>query len=221
MILNVRHLGRVDYQGAWRAMRDLTARRGPGTPDELWLLEHPPVFTLGRAARRTHLRHPGDIPVIETDRGGQVTYHGPGQVVAYVLLDLHRLNLGVRSLVTRLEQAVIDLLAEGGVEGSRRRGAPGVYVAGGKVAALGLRVRRGCTYHGLALNGDMDLSPFERIDPCGYPGLEVTQLKALGSGWDMVRVQHRLQAQIVSQLGYMPEAVHLVEGGPQIRAAQS
>jgi len=217
----VRYLGRVDYQGAWRAMRDLTAHRGAGTPDELWLLEHPPVFTLGRAARRTHLRHPGDIPVIETDRGGQVTYHGPGQVVAYVLLDLHRLNLGVRSLVSRLEQAVIDLLAEGGTEGRRRRGAPGVYVAGGKVAALGLRVRRGCTYHGLALNADMDLSPFERIDPCGYPGLEVTQLKALGTGWDMARLQHRLQAQIVSQLGYTPEAVHLVEDDPLASRAQS
>lgn len=157
-------------------MRAFTDSRDADTPDELWLLEHPPVFTLGQAGRPEHLLAPGTIPVIQTDRGGQVTYHGPGQLVAYVLLDLRRAGIGIKRLVERLEQAVIDLLAEHGIEAERRANAPGVYVAGAKIASLGLRVRNGCSYHGLALNVDMDLEPFSRINPCGYAGLSITQL---------------------------------------------
>lgn len=161
-------------------MRAFTAARTAATPDELWLLEHPPVYTLGQAGKPDHLLRDNGIPVVRTDRGGQVTYHGPGQVVAYVLLDLRRRGLTVKRLVWMLEQAVIDLLAAHRVAGERRAGAPGVYVGGAKVAALGLRVRGGCTYHGLALNVDMDLAPFRDINPCGYEGLEVTQLADLG-----------------------------------------
>lgn len=157
-------------------MRAFTDTREADTPDELWLLEHPPVFTLGQAGRPEHLLAPGAIPVIQTDRGGQVTYHGPGQLVAYLLLDLRRAGIGVKRLVERLEQAIIDLLAEHGVQAERRANAPGVYVAGAKIASLGLRVRNGCCYHGLALNVDMDLEPFGRINPCGYAGLTVTRL---------------------------------------------
>jgi lipoyl(octanoyl) transferase len=184
--LITRRLGRVDYEPAWLAMRDFTARRSPDTPDELWLLEHPPVFTLGQAGRREHVLADIGIPVIAIDRGGQVTYHGPGQVVAYVLLDLKRRGYGVKELVRRLEQAVIDLLAAHGAVGERLAGAPGVYVAGAKVAALGLRIRNGCSYHGLALNVDLDLAPFRAINPCGYEGLPVTRLRDLGIGlsWD-------------------------------------
>lgn len=176
----VRRLGRVAYEPTWRAMQAFTAARGPETPDELWLLEHPPVYTLGLAGRREHILRITDIPVISIDRGGQVTYHGPGQIVAYLLLDLKRRGYGVRELVTRMEQAVIDLLAGYGIEGRRRDRAPGVYVAGKKIAALGLRIRHGMSYHGLALNVDMDLAPFTHINPCGYQGLEVTQLADLG-----------------------------------------
>jgi lipoyl(octanoyl) transferase len=157
-------------------MRAFTDSRDADTPDALWLLEHPPVFTLGQAGRPEHLLAPGTIPVIQTDRGGQVTYHGPGQLVAYLLLDLRRAGIGIKRLVERLEQAVIDLLAEHGVAAERRADAPGVYVAGAKIASLGLRVRNGCCYHGLALNVDMDLEPFGRINPCGYAGLAVTRL---------------------------------------------
>ena len=173
-------MGLTDYQEVWSAMRDFTASRGPTTDDELWLLEHPSVFTLGLNARREHLLDPGEIPVIPVDRGGQVTYHGPGQVVAYTLLDLRRRGWGVKALVGNLEQAVIDLLAGYRLEARRRPTAPGVYVDDAKVAAVGLRVRRDCSYHGVALNVDMDLSPYIRIDPCGYPGLRVTQLRDLG-----------------------------------------
>jgi lipoyl(octanoyl) transferase len=178
--ITVRRLGRVEYAPTYEAMRAFTARRSADTPDELWLLEHPPVYTLGQAGRPEHLLRDNGIPLLRTDRGGQVTYHGPGQVVAYVLLDLRRRGLTVKRLVCRLEQAVIDLLATHDVEGVRRAGAPGVYVEGAKVAALGLRVRGGCTYHGLALNVNLDLAPFRDIDPCGYPGLAVTQLAELG-----------------------------------------
>lgn len=157
-------------------MRAFTDAREADTPDELWLLEHPPVFTLGQAGRPEHLLAPGTIPVVQTDRGGQVTYHGPGQLVAYLLLDLRRAGIGIKRLVERLEQSVIDLLAEHGVAAERRADAPGVYVAGAKIASLGLRVRNGCSYHGLALNVDMDLEPFGRINPCGYAGLAVTRL---------------------------------------------
>lgn len=168
--------GLQDYAATWAAMRAFTDAREADTPDELWLLEHPPVFTLGQAGRPEHLLAPGDIPVIRTDRGGQVTYHGPGQLVAYLLLDLRRAGIGIKRLVERLEQAIIDLLAEHGVAAERRANAPGVYVAGAKIASLGLRVRNGCSYHGLALNVDMDLEPFGRINPCGYAGLAVTRL---------------------------------------------
>lgn len=178
--LNLRRLGRQDYAPVWHAMQRFTDSRDADTPDELWLVEHPPVFTLGQAGSTDHVLSPGDIPVIKVDRGGQVTYHGPGQVVAYPLIDLRRHKLGIRGMVRLLEQAVIDCLAGYGIRGERREGAPGVYVQDRKVAALGLRVRRGCTFHGLALNVAMDLSPYTRINPCGFKGLEVTQLSDLG-----------------------------------------
>jgi lipoyl(octanoyl) transferase len=160
-------------------MRAFTDGRGEGQADELWLLEHAPVYTLGQAGRPAHLHDPAGIPVIQSDRGGQVTYHGPGQLIAYVLVDLRRASIGVKGLVRLLEQAVIDLLATYGVDALARADAPGVYVDGAKIASLGLRVRNGCSYHGLALNVAMDLSPFARIDPCGYPGLTVTQMADL------------------------------------------
>jgi lipoyl(octanoyl) transferase len=175
-----RWLGRVEYAQTLEAMQRFTDERGAGTPDELWLLEHPPVFTLGMAADPSHVLAPGDIPVVQTDRGGQVTYHGLGQLVVYPLLDLRRAGLNVRTLVTTLEQAVIDLLRPHGITAQGRREAPGVYVEGRKLASIGMRIRRGCSYHGLALNVDMDLAPFARINPCGMAGLEVTQLAALG-----------------------------------------
>ena len=177
----VRRLGRADYEPVWRDMQSFTAARTADTPDELWQVEHSPIYTLGLAAKPEHLpRADNHIPVIKTDRGGQITYHGPGQVVVYTLLDLRRRNLGVRALVRRLERAVIELLEGYRIDASGREDAPGVYVAGAKVAALGLRVRNGCCYHGLSLNVDMDLAPFGVINPCGYPGLEVTQLRDLG-----------------------------------------
>lgn len=193
----VRHLGRVAYEPTWHAMRDFTASRAAGSPDELWLLEHPPVYTLGVAGRAAHLpRTANGVPVIKTDRGGQITYHGPGQVVIYALLDLRRRGLGVRPLVRLLEQAVIDVLAEHGVAAAGRADAPGVYVDGAKIAALGLRIRDGCCYHGLAFNVAMDLSPFQVIDPCGYSGLAVTQARDLGiaDGPELLgsRLVHRL-----------------------------
>lgn len=177
-----KHLNRQPYQPTWDAMRAFTDTRGPETPDELWLLEHDPVYTQGLAGRPEHVLNPGDIPLVQTDRGGQITYHGPGQLVAYPLLDLKRLGIGIRSLVGTLEQAVIDLLSGHGVTAERREGAPGVYVDGAKIAALGLKVRRGCSYHGLAFNIDMDLEPFSRINPCGFADLPVVQLKDFVSG---------------------------------------
>lgn len=199
--MQVRHLGRVDYEPTWRAMQDFTAARDASTPDELWFLEHPPVFTLGLNAKPEHLLNPGDIPVMQIDRGGQVTYHGPGQLVAYVLLDIARRHLGVQRLVQLMEQAVIDLLAEHGVNAEGRRDAPGVYVEGAKIAALGLRVKRGRTYHGLALNVAMDLEPFGRINPCGYPGMRVTQLSDLGISLSLDAVAARLESHLTRLLG--------------------
>lgn len=178
--LLLRHLGRTEYRRTWQAMVDFTAARHSGTIDEMWCCEHAPVFTLGQAGKREHLLADVGIPLVRCDRGGQITYHGPGQVVIYLLLDLGRRGLKVRELVATIEQAVIDLLAAHGVTGQRRSGAPGVYVGESKVAALGLRVRRSCCYHGVSLNVDMDLSPFAAIDPCGYPGLAVTQTRDLG-----------------------------------------
>ena len=200
--LLTRRLGLADYEPVWRAMQDFTARRKEDTPDEAWLLEHRPVFTLGLAGRREHLLAPGDIPVIPVDRGGQVTYHGPGQLVVYLLLDLNRLGLGVQALVREMEGAVIDLLAAEGIEAHARRDAPGVYVKDAKIAALGLRVKRGRTYHGLALNLDMDLEPFGRIDPCGFPGMAVTQLRELGLSPGMDEVSSRLLSHLARRLGY-------------------
>jgi lipoyl(octanoyl) transferase len=172
-----RHLGLVEYLPTWQAMQDFTATRGPDTPDEMWLLEHPPVYTLGLAGKPEHLLRTTDIPVVKIDRGGQITYHGPGQIVVYLLLDLKRRNIGVKELVRRMEQAVIDLLAGYGTQAERRDKAPGVYVGNAKIAALGLRIKNGCCYHGLCLNVDMDLSPYAAINPCGYEGLAVTQAR--------------------------------------------
>lgn len=182
--LRIRVLGEnADYQTVWQQMQAFTQQRDETTPDEIWLVQHSPVFTLGRNGKMEHVLAPGDIPVIPIDRGGQVTYHGPGQLVAYLLLDIRRKNnLGVRELVVRIEQSIIDLLAHYGIQAQGDRDAPGVYVDGSKIAALGLRVTKGRTYHGLSLNVDMDLEPFQRINPCGYAGLQVTQCKDLGIG---------------------------------------
>jgi lipoyl(octanoyl) transferase len=177
----VRRLGLADYEPVWQQMKEFTLARNADTPDELWQVEHPPTYTLGVASKPEHLpRMDNGIPVIKTDRGGQITYHGPGQIVIYTLLDLRRRNLGVRALVRRLERAVIELLRDYDIEANGREDAPGVYVAGAKIAALGLRVSNGCCYHGLSLNVNMDLTPFGAINPCGFPGLEVTQLCDLG-----------------------------------------
>jgi lipoyl(octanoyl) transferase len=187
-----RRLGLVAYEPTWRAMQSFNTRRDESTEDQLWLVQHPPVFTLGLAGRREHVLAPGAIPVVSTDRGGQVTYHGPGQALVYLLLDLRRRKLGVRDLVTRIEQAAIDVLSHHGIAGVRRAGMPGVYVGDAKIAAIGLRIARGCSYHGVALNVDMDLEPFARIDPCGYPGLAATQLRDHGVRDSIDAVQQRL-----------------------------
>jgi lipoyl(octanoyl) transferase len=196
----IRWLGRVGYETTWQDMRRFTDERGPATADELWLLEHPPVFTLGMAADPGHVLDAGDIPVVQTDRGGQVTYHGPGQLVAYPLLDLKRHHLTVRALVMLLEQCVIDLVGEQGIEAQGRRDAPGVYVAGRKLAALGLRVRRGASYHGLALNVDLDPAPFARINPCGMSGLAVTSLRELGLKWSVEQAGQRFAERLAGRL---------------------
>ena len=200
----IRWLGRVDYEATWQAMIDFTATRGADTADELWVCEHPPVFTLGQAGKASHLLTDIGIPLIKIDRGGQITYHGPGQVVIYLLLDLTRLDIGIRDLVTRVEQAVIDLLAENGVGARRLDGAPGVYVdqeAGvAKIAALGLRVRKNGCYHGLSLNVDMDLSPFSAINPCGYAGMAVTQTRDLGIGLTPAQAAESLVRHLTEQL---------------------
>ncbi|HEB96416.1 MAG TPA: lipoyl(octanoyl) transferase LipB [Sedimenticola thiotaurini] len=200
--MQIHHLGLCDYLPVWRRMQAFTDRRGPQTPDQIWLLQHFPVFTQGQAGRAEHLLDPGDIPVVQADRGGQVTYHGPGQLIAYLLIDLRRRRLGVRALVTLLEQSVVELLAGHGVAAAPRPEAPGVYVDGRKIAALGLRVRRGCSFHGLSLNVAMDLAPFSRIDPCGYPGLQVTQMADLGidTGIDATAVE--LARILAARLGY-------------------
>ncbi|MDX1735330.1 MAG: lipoyl(octanoyl) transferase LipB [Halioglobus sp.] len=197
----LREPGLVEYEPTLDAMRRFTDERDAGTPDELWLLQHPPVFTQGQAGKAEHLLAPGDIPVVQVDRGGQVTYHGPGQWVLYLLVDLRRRGLGVRDLVDLIEHAIIELLADYGIEAAADPGAPGVYVDGRKIASLGLRVRKGCSYHGLALNVDMDLEPFGRINPCGYAGLEVTSMARLlpGEELDMQGIGARL-ADIVGAL---------------------
>lgn len=183
-VILVRDLGRVGYLETWRAMQDLTDRRDASTPDQLWVLQHDPVFTLGMNADTAHLLDAGDIPVVRVDRGGQVTYHGPGQLVVYALIDLRRAGLGVRDLVSALEHSVIAAAGRWGITATTWPGAPGVYVGGAKLASIGIRVRRGASYHGLALNVDMDLGPFGRINPCGHAGLAMTQLSTLGGPRD-------------------------------------
>lgn len=195
-----RRLGRREYTSVWHDMRVFTDERSAQTPDEIWLVEHEPVYTLGLNGKREHLLAPGDIPVVECDRGGQVTYHGPGQIVVYFLLDLRRRNLGIKHLVHLLEQAVIDLLQQYGIAAERKDNAPGVYVNGEKIAALGLRVRKGCSYHGLSLNVNMDLEPFSRINPCGYEGLKTTQLKDLGCNLANDRIIEDLLAHLQTLL---------------------
>jgi lipoyl(octanoyl) transferase len=198
----VKQLGQRDYSEVWQAMQAFTQQRDNDTPDEVWFLEHTPVFTLGLNGKPEHILDAGDTPVIQCDRGGQVTYHGPGQLVVYTLLDLQRRRLGVKLLVDVLEQVVIDVLGEYNIRAERKIGAPGVYVDGAKIAALGLRVRRGCSYHGLSLNLDMDLSPFQRINPCGYAGLAATSLKDLTGDVDKDRVIQQLLVQMRYLLQY-------------------
>lgn len=194
--LLVRRLGVVEYEPTWQAMRAFTDARGTTTADEVWLLQHPPVYTLGQAGKPEHLLRETPIPLVKIDRGGQITYHGPGQVVAYLLLDLHRRHLKVRELVQLMEQAVIDCLADYGIAAERKDKAPGVYVDGAKIAALGLRVRNGCSYHGLSLNVDMDLAPFSWINPCGYEGLRTIQIKDFGITEDVDSVGEQLLAHL-------------------------
>ncbi|KAF0163752.1 MAG: lipoyl(octanoyl) transferase [Rhodocyclaceae bacterium] len=196
----VRHLGRVDYAATFAAMQEFTAARDEDTPDELWICEHPPVFTQGLSGKPEHLLKDIGIPVVQIDRGGQITYHGPGQVVAYLLLDLRRRELTVRGLVNRIEQAVIDLLAGYGLTAARLAGAPGVYVGKAKIAALGLRIKHGCSYHGVSLNVDMDLGPYSAINPCGYEGMAVTQLRDLAAEWDTAKVGEALAQHLARQL---------------------
>jgi lipoyl(octanoyl) transferase len=188
----VKDLGRTDYETVFAAMRAFTDARDDTTADELWLTEHHPVFTQGQAGKAEHVLAPGDIPVVQTDRGGQVTFHGPGQIVGYLMFDLRRMDIGVRELVSGIEEAIVAVLADYDIEGAPRPDAPGVYVNGVKVAALGLRVRRGCSYHGLALNVNMDLEPFSRINPCGLLGMEVTQISDLGGPTQIGVVQNLL-----------------------------
>lgn len=199
--LYLRRLGIADYEPVWREMQVFTDSRDKQTPDQLWLVQHPPVFTQGQAGKAEHVLAPGDIPVIQVDRGGQVTYHGPGQIVAYPLVDIRRKGIGVREFVNRIEESIIGVLSLHGVHGQRMEGAPGIYVDGNKVASLGLRVRRGCTFHGLAFNIEMDLEPFQRINPCGYAGLQVTQLSDLAEV-TFEQAEQELVENLARQLGY-------------------
>ncbi len=196
----VRHLGLRDYPGVWHDMQHFTNTRTPDTTDEIWLLEHSPVFTLGLNGKQEHVLAPGDIPVVKCDRGGQVTYHGPGQRIIYLLLDLRRREMGVKTLVHKIEQAIIDLLRDNNIHGQRREGAPGIYVDDAKIAALGLRIRRGCCYHGLSLNVNMDLEPFSRINPCGYAGLKTVQLHDLRPDISSEHISETLLQQLKRQL---------------------
>jgi lipoyl(octanoyl) transferase len=200
--LIVRNLGSQSYETTWHAMQVFTNERTETTDDEIWLVQHSPIYTLGKSGKREHLLDAGSIPVIQADRGGQVTYHGPGQLVVYVLLDISRLGLGVRELVTRLEASVISLLFDNDIRAASRADAPGVYVDGKKIAALGLRIRRGRCFHGLALNVEMDLEPFDRINPCGYPGLEVTQMADLIDDIDFENITQKLLFHLRQQLKY-------------------
>ncbi len=198
----IRRLGRVEYEPTWRAMQRFTDERDSATPDEIWFLEHPPVFTLGMNASPAHLLAPGDIPVVQIDRGGQVTYHGPGQLVVYPLVDLRRAKLGVRDVITALERSVIQLAGEFGIGADARRGAPGIYVGDRKLGSVGIRIRRHSSYHGLAVNVNLDLEPFRRINPCGYQGLEMTQLADLGGPDSVARAADALEPHLLRALGF-------------------
>lgn len=199
--MQTRDLGLTSYEPVWRAMQSFTDERDEETADEIWFCEHEPVFTLGLNARKEHLLAPGDIPVVQIDRGGQVTYHGPGQLMIYPLIDLRRAKLGVRDLVTALERCIVDLAAEYGIEAAPRKDAPGVYVAGTKLASVGLRIRRGASFHGMALNVDVDLEPFSRINPCGYANLQMTDLKRLGGDSDLAVVREKVTTHLMDHLG--------------------
>lgn len=203
----VRYFPQVAYQPCWQAMREFTDQRGEHHPDELWVLEHPPVFTLGQAGKREHVLQAGDIPVVETDRGGQVTYHGPGQTVIYLMLDIRRLGLGSRGLVNAIEEGLVDFLADQGINAASRSDAPGVYVGDAKIASLGLRIRRGASYHGLALNRDMDLSPWQRINPCGLAGQPMTTLAREGTALSRNALESALVTVLARRLGLTPRTV--------------
>ncbi len=203
----VRSLGRQDYEPLWRKMQRFTDERNENTPDEIWFTEHPPVFTLGLNASRDHLITPGDIPVVQVDRGGQVTYHGPGQLMVYPLVNLKRANLGVRDLVTALEQCVVDLVSKFNITATSRKDAPGVYVDGTKIASVGLRIRRGASFHGMALNIDVDLEPFSRINPCGFSDLQVTNLRMLGVAAERDDIRNRLLKHLLKHLGMQADSV--------------
>ncbi len=205
--LIIRDLGLQDYKTIWQAMQDFTAKRDETTADELWCLEHPPVFTMGLNGKKSHLLNIQNIPVIDIDRGGQVTYHGPGQLVIYTLIDLKRLNIGVKDLVNAIEQSIIQLLEKYGINAQGKENAPGVYVNNAKIAALGLRIKRNKSYHGLSLNINMDLSPFEQINPCGYEGLAVTQIKELKPELNLKHIKADLISQLSQLLGYNEDSI--------------
>ena len=200
--LIVKKLGRQDYEPVWKAMHKFTDERTDEDVDQIWLVEHNPVFTQGQAGKAEHVLNAGDIPVIQSDRGGQVTYHGPGQLVAYFLINIRRKKFGVRDLVTHIENLVINTLKAYNIDSTARPDAPGVYVDGKKICSLGLRIRRGCSFHGLALNVDMDLSPFQRINPCGYQGMEMAQVSRLGGPTELENVEQQLIQELVELLGY-------------------
>lgn len=203
--IKIKHLGRRDYEPVWREMQKFTDERGPDTIDELWLVEHPPVFTQGLAGKAEHVLAAGDIPVIQVDRGGQVTYHGPGQIVAYPMINLRRHGIGVKSLVHGIEQAIIDTVGLYGITAERKDNAPGVYVNGAKIASLGLRIRKACSFHGLAFNIDMDLEPFQRINPCGFSGLEVIQLADLANQVEISTAEQQLIDAFCHRLNFTAE----------------
>ncbi|MDX1634767.1 MAG: lipoyl(octanoyl) transferase LipB [Marinobacter sp.] len=200
--LIIRNLGRQPYQQTWQAMQALTDSRNSAVADELWCLEHPPVYTQGQAGRAEHILAPGDIPVVQVDRGGQVTYHGPGQLVVYLMVDIKRAGFGVRTLVDHIEQAIVAVLADLGIVAAPRPDAPGVYVGAAKIASLGLRVRRGCSFHGLALNVDMDMEPFSRINPCGYAGMAMCQVSDFVPGSRVADLAGRLSRELAHRIGY-------------------
>jgi len=217
--LLVRDLGHREYVPLWRAMQRFTDARAAQTDDEIWFTEHPPVFTMGLNASREHLLAPGDIPVVQIDRGGQVTYHGPGQLMVYPLVDIRRAGIGVRTLVTALEQSVVDLAADLGIEAASRPDAPGVYVAGTKLASIGLRIRRGASFHGMALNVDIDLEPFSRINPCGFSRLEMTDLRRLGVRTTLSQTWPRLLPHFLRHLGLQDTEVVRIDEEPQALAS--